>query len=197
MVRFHICKTGEQSASWCLPVLDALLWGVGEKRHGIYISSRELWVMQCISCISLSGLCIACWQLDVGLTLLNSFTQFHNALCSLLPVCGGVYFFCYLQLPESIWLLWFFPSNSLENPVQFIPWQMRYAVSFGLLGPIRGMGFVLESQAVESWEWLDLDMPPVGAVVSVDRKDKGRVMLRHIPSENGVDGFRQSFFIFK
>lgn len=31
----------------------------------------------------------------------------------------------------------------------------------------------------------------MGAVVSVDRKDKGRVMLRHIPSENGVDGFRQ------
>lgn len=47
--------------------------------------------MQCILCVSLSGLCIACWQLDVGLALLNSFTQFHNALCSLLPVCGGKY----------------------------------------------------------------------------------------------------------
>lgn len=36
----------------------------------------------------------------------------------------------------------------------------------------------------------------MGAVVSVDRKDEGRVMLRHIPSEGGVGGFRQSFFIF-
>lgn len=39
-------------------------------------------------------------------------------------------------------------------------------------------------------------MPPVGAVVNVDRKDEGRVMLRYIPSEDGVGGFRQSFFFF-
>lgn len=39
----------------------------------------------------------------------------------------------------------------------------------------------------------------MGAVVGVDRKDEGRVMLRlrHIPSEGGVGGFRQSFFILK
>lgn len=39
----------------------------------------------------------------------------------------------------------------------------------------------------------------MGAVVNVDRKDEGRVMLRlrHIPSEDGVGGFRQSFFFFK
>lgn len=41
-------------------------------------------------------------------------------------------------------------------------------------------------------------MPPVGAVVNVDRKDEGRVMLRlrYIPSEDDVGGFRQSFFFF-
>lgn len=53
---------------------------------------------------------------------------------------------------------------------------MKCAMSFELLGPTRGTIFVLDAQAVESWEWLDLDMPPVGAVVSVDRKDEGRVV---------------------
>ena len=53
-------------------------------------------------------------------------------------------------------------------------------------------------QAVESWQWLDLDVHPVGAAVSVDRKGEGviavMVRLRHIPAEGGVvRGFSQSF----
>lgn len=34
--------------------------------------------------------------------------------------------------------------------------------------------------------------------MNVDRKDEGRVMLRlrYVPSEDGVGGFRQSFFFF-
>lgn len=72
---------------------------------------------------------------------------------------------------------------------------MKWAVPFGLLG---AMG--------EAWTpcdsflrgWLDLDMHPVGAVVSVDRKSEGIiaviVRLRHIPAEGGiVGGFSRSF----
>lgn len=58
--------------------------------------------------------------------------------------------------------------------------------------------FFLEVQAVESWEWLDLDMRVVGAMVSVDRKGEGviavLVRLGHVPAEGvAVDGYSQSW----